>query len=89
MKCDRKRWFLADVAVAVGITFCCGSLRGEVVDFEDLVLEPETAWNGADGSGGFTSGGMTFGNLFTAQLSSKPGELNIFSQFFQNLPCIW
>lgn len=41
-----------------------------VVDFEEFAdppyeLGPESYWNGADGSGGFTSGGAFFNNTYT------------------------
>jgi hypothetical protein len=35
-----------------------------IADFDDLVLEPESFWNGADGSGGFTSGSAYFENYY-------------------------
>lgn len=36
----------------------------QISDIEDLVLEAESFWNGSDGSGGFTSDGVHFNNLF-------------------------
>lgn len=36
-----------------------------IADFEDLSLVPESYWNGADGSGGFSSGKAWFSNAFT------------------------
>lgn len=33
-----------------------------VSDFENLILEPDSYWDGSDGSGSFTSGAVTFGN---------------------------
>ena len=65
MKSNKNNWLSGAVAMAIGLTCCGGSLWGEVVDFEDLTLEPESAWNGADGSGWFTSGGLSFDNVFT------------------------
>jgi hypothetical protein len=35
-----------------------------VADFENLSLDPETHWNGSDGSGSFESGGWTFSNSY-------------------------
>ncbi len=35
-----------------------------VSDFEDLIIEPDSYWNGADLSGGFTSGLAYFPNVF-------------------------
>jgi hypothetical protein len=39
--------------------------NADIATFEDLVLSPESFWNGADGSGGFTSGSAFFSNNFT------------------------
>ncbi len=36
-----------------------------IVTFEDRSLPPESYWNGADGSGGFRSGGAFFENRYT------------------------
>ncbi|MBP5499645.1 MAG: DUF4465 domain-containing protein [Bacteroidales bacterium] len=41
------------------------SFAQSVADFEDLGLSAESYWNGADGSGSFTSGDYTFVNNFT------------------------
>lgn len=41
------------------------SFAQSVADFEDLGLAAESFWNGADGSGSFTSGDFTFTNNFT------------------------
>ena len=41
------------------------SFAQNVADFEDLGLAAESFWNGADGSGSFTSGDFTFINNFT------------------------
>jgi len=38
--------------------------NAEVTDFEDLSLSTDSYWNGSDGSGGFTSGGAGFNNLY-------------------------
>jgi hypothetical protein len=38
--------------------------NAEVADFEDLSLSTDSYWNGSDGSGGFTSGGAGFNNLY-------------------------
>ncbi len=40
------------------------SFAQSVADFEDLGLAAESFWNGADGSGSFTSGDFTFTNNF-------------------------
>jgi hypothetical protein len=44
-----------------------------VSDFENLVLEPESYWNGADGSGGFTSGLVQFNNSYNADWGTWAG----------------
>ena len=36
----------------------------EIADFEDLSLDPNSYWNGSDGSGGFVSGGAFFHNNY-------------------------
>jgi len=41
-----------------------------VADFENLTLAPESYWNGSDGSGGFTSGGMFFHNTYNTSWDS-------------------
>ncbi len=43
-----------------------GAAEAAIVTFEDLTLPPESYWNGADGSGGFRSGGAFFENRYTA-----------------------
>ncbi len=42
-----------------------GAAEAAIVTFEDLTLPPESYWNGADGSGGFRSGGAFFENRYT------------------------
>ncbi|MBW1988364.1 MAG: DUF4465 domain-containing protein [Deltaproteobacteria bacterium] len=44
-------------------------------DFEDVgaVLSPETFWNGADGSGSYTSGDWNFANIYNATWGSWEG----------------
>ncbi len=43
------------------------------VDFEELTLDPESHWNGSDGSGMFTSGGWNFMNEHDAGFGSWMG----------------
>ena len=54
------------VGVAVGsLAGLASTAAGSVVaDFEDLSLTPESFYNGADGAGGFVSGGASFNNTF-------------------------
>ncbi len=40
------------------------STAAEIANFDDLSLEPESYWNGSDGSGGFASGGAFFRNNY-------------------------
>jgi hypothetical protein len=40
--------------------------QSPIATFDDLVLPPQSCWNGSDGSGGFTSGDVHFGNHYNA-----------------------
>jgi hypothetical protein len=44
-----------------------------VIDFEDLQLDPESYWNGSDGSGGFVSRGAFFNNKYNSMFDSWSG----------------
>jgi hypothetical protein len=44
-----------------------------VVNFEDLILNPNTYWNGSSGAGSFTSGGVTFRNSYNTEYFSWNG----------------
>ncbi len=44
-----------------------------MVDFEDLTIEPESHWNGSDNSGSFTSKFITFYNTFDNTYASWSG----------------
>lgn len=56
-----KKMFLC-AGITCGIA---GVLNAQTINFEDLSLQPDTFWNGADGSGGFNSGMYThFPNNF-------------------------
>lgn len=44
-----------------------------VSDFEDLTLDPESYWNGEDGSGSFISGKVRFHNDYNAEWRSWSG----------------
>jgi hypothetical protein len=56
--------------VALSLT---GAVRADIADFEDLVLTPESYWNGSDGSGGFVSGGAHFSNSYNFDWGSWDG----------------
>ena len=47
--------------------------HASVVGFEDLTLSPNTYWNGSNGAGSFTSGGVTFPNSYNATYGSWSG----------------
>lgn len=51
------------VSLIVVLTVSSVSNAG-IATFDDLSLAPESYWNGSDGSGGFTSGGVYFGNYY-------------------------
>ncbi|MDR2835729.1 MAG: DUF4465 domain-containing protein [Bacteroidales bacterium] len=53
---------------SVNLVFC-----QEIVDFEELTLAPESAWNGSDNSGSFTSKYLKFYNDFDENYSSWMG----------------
>ena len=62
--------FLRPMLLAAGVLASASAAlaQNQVVDFEDLSLEPGNYWNGSDGSDGsdgFTSRGVTFANTFT------------------------
>jgi hypothetical protein len=44
-----------------------------VANFDDLLLDVESYWNGSDGSGQFVSGPLTFENSYNADYSSWSG----------------
>lgn len=52
------------IAFALVPFLLTGIVSAETADFEDLELQAESAWNGSDGSGGFTSNGATFSNTY-------------------------
>lgn len=56
----RKILLLAS-GILCGVTM---TFAQNIVDFEELTLDPETHWNGSDGSGQFTSSYLTFYNIF-------------------------
>ncbi len=52
---------------------CIGVNAQTVIDFEELTLEGESFYNGADESGGFTSGDAFFGNTYDTTFSFWTG----------------
>ena len=57
----------------VSILLTAGSVNAATATFDDMALQPESFWNGSDGSGGFTSGGAHFGNNYNADWASWDG----------------
>ena len=47
--------------------------HASVVGFEDLTLNPNSYWNGSNGAGSFTSGGVTFPNSYNTAYGSWNG----------------
>ena len=47
--------------------------NADTATLEDLDLPAESYWNGSDGSGGFTSAGVHFGNNYNAEWDSWDG----------------
>ena len=67
-KGSSRYWDLRCRLVGIAVSCLVGFLdvaSAGVVDFEDLPLEPESFYNGADEAGGFASGGAFFNNTFT------------------------
>ncbi|MBN2477385.1 MAG: DUF4465 domain-containing protein [Pirellulales bacterium] len=62
------------VLVAIGAGCWPATSRAECwVDFEDLGLGPDSYWNGSDGSGQFTSCGLSFNNTYDPTYGSWGG----------------
>lgn len=55
------------------LVLAAGRSNAAIATFEDLVLAPEFFWNGSDGSGGFSSGGVFFVNDYTPDWGSWSG----------------
>ena len=47
--------------------------RGEIANFDELILSAESYWNGSDGSGGFASGSAYFNNNYDSTYGSWDG----------------
>ncbi len=58
---------------AAGVLVVAGVARARIATFDELALAPESYWNGADGTGGFVSGGMHFDNNYDANWGSWDG----------------
>lgn len=70
MKCNLMNWWALVLAVALGAGLPSAEVRATMVDFEDLSLASGSYENGAhlvhaaDGSGSFSSRGVSFNNYF-------------------------
>ena len=73
------------------------SALADTIDFEDLILAPESYYNGADGAGAFVSRGASFNNTYNSDFGTwsgwsysnqtdvtTPGFMNQYSAY--NLP---
>ena len=63
-----RSWVCLAAILVIG-----GVVQAGIATFDDLTLPPESYWNGADGSGGFVSGGMHFGNTYDVDWGSWDG----------------
>ena len=62
------------VVPTIGMWMFCTVSRAEpMAHFEDLGLGPDSYWNGSDGSGGFSSCGFSFNNVYDFQWESWGG----------------
>jgi len=64
---------LKHLVCLIAVSAVAGSANAEIATFEDLILPPESYWNGSDGSGGFTSGGAHLSNSYNAEWKSWDG----------------
>jgi hypothetical protein len=62
--------------ILASLLFCLFAspvLLAQTADFQDFPLAPDSAYNGSDGAGGFTSGGVTFSNNYNTTFGSWSG----------------
>ena len=64
---------LKHLVCLIVVSAVAGAAQAQIATFEDLILPPESYWNGSGGSGGFTSGGARFSNNYNAAWSSWDG----------------
>ncbi|MBW1644865.1 MAG: DUF4465 domain-containing protein [Deltaproteobacteria bacterium] len=68
----KSRW--QKIMALAAVVLLLGSLPAMAVStFDDLSLESDSYWNGADGSGGFASGEAYFNNNYNTTYSSWDG----------------
>lgn len=69
----RYSWLLTCLSV-VGLALAAPRpAAGDFIDFEDLVLTPNSFYNGSDGAGGFTSRGAFFNNSYSPTFDAWSG----------------
>jgi hypothetical protein len=61
------------LAALVLLNLTPNATHASVVGFEDLILYPNTYWNGSSRAGSFTSGGVTFPNSYDTAYGSWEG----------------
>jgi len=61
------------VILITAILALTGITNAQLADFDDLTLAVDSYWNGADGSGGFTSGTASFNNNYDTIYGSWDG----------------
>jgi hypothetical protein len=69
----KMKHFLVAILSVATVFAAASPLSAKTVDLEDLTLEPESYWNGSDGSGGFESRGVMFNNNYNAEWGSWDG----------------
>jgi len=52
------------ICLIVALAITGVSTAADIANFDDLSLDPNSYWNGSDGSGGFASGGVYFSNYY-------------------------
>jgi hypothetical protein len=64
---------LRNLVCLIAVSAVVSAAHAQITTFDDLILPPESYWNGSDGSGGFTSGGARFSNNYNADWDSWDG----------------
>ncbi len=68
-----KKMFLSLLMVLSLFLVSCEDEKLQLITFEDVTLSTDSIWNGADGSGKFTTSGVDFHNSFDTQWFSWSG----------------
>jgi len=63
-------WRLINLIIVLIIA---GVSAADIANFDDLSLDPDSYWNGSDGSGGFASGSANFNNFYDPMWGSWGG----------------